>query len=303
MNAKRNRLLRPTPLHQGDTIGIVAPASPFDRGSFHQGVDVLQSLGFKVSVSRDLFEKEGYLAGSDDHRASLVNRFFADTSIRAVFCARGGFGSMRLLGRLDFDLIGEHPKILVGYSDITALLSAVYTRCGLMTVHGPVVTSLGSATQEDLDGLYAVLTGRGPVRRAPTSGVTLRSGIATGPVFGGNLTTLCHLVGTPYQPILGGHILLIEDRGEATYRIDRMLTQMKIAGCFDGVAGLCLGSFEDCGPVEDIFPIVTGIFEDMPIPILAGFRIGHGTHNEAIPLGVPATLDADNQSLVYHESY
>jgi len=289
----------PKCLQPGDTIGIIAPSSPFDRKAFDRGVEILGSLGFSVTVPPGLFQESGYLAGSDDHRASLVSRLFADGEIDAIFCARGGFGAMRILDRLDYDSIRRHPKILVGYSDVTALLSAIHERCGLVTFHGPVVSSLGVASRETLDGLRDAVTHPGNLRIVPDQGETLKPGAATGPVAGGNLTTLCHLIGTPFQPSYRGRLLLLEDRGETGYRIDRMLTQMKLAGCFDGLAGLLLGTFEDCGPAESIYAVVRDTFENDPVPILAGFSIGHGRHNQTVPIGMPATLDADDRSLVY----
>ena len=291
----------PERLRPGDRIGIIAPASPFDGGPFEQGVTVLESLGFDVFVSRDLFMKDGYLAGPDMHRADLVNRLFSDETIDGIFCARGGFGSMRMLEHLDFASIRENPKVLVGFSDVTALLSALYTSCRLVTFHGPVVTLLGGASRETIDALYAAVTFEGDPWIVMEDGVTVSPGSATGPVTGGNLTTLCHLIGTPFQPSYKGHLLFLEDRGEASYRIDRMLTQMKLAGCFNEVAGLFLGSFEECGSISDIIAIVRDIFSSNPIPIVAGFNIGHGTNHQTIPLGLPAILDADKQSLLYLE--
>ena len=301
LDVSLRRLLVPDPLRPGDRIGIVAPASPFDRGSFGQGVSVLESLGFSVSVSQDLFMKDRYLAGSDFHRADLVNRLFADETIDGIFCARGGFGSMRMLEHLDFGSIRENPKIFVGFSDITALLSAIYANCRLVTFHGPVVTLLGDASRQTIDALYAAVTFEGNLKVGVEDGVTVFPGSVTGPVTGGNLTTLCHLIGTPFQPRYKGHILFLEDRGEAGYRIDRMLTQMKLAGCFDGIVGLFLGSFEGCGSISDITAILKDTFRSNPIPIAAGFNIGHGTNHHTIPLGLPAILDADKPSLSYLE--
>ena len=296
-----SRLLVPDPLRSGDRIGIIAPASPFDRGLFEEGVSVLESLGFSVSVSQDLFMKDRYLAGSDLHRADLVNRLFVDETIDGIFCARGGFGTMRMLEHLDFGSIRENPKVLVGFSDITALLSAIYANCRLVTFHGPVVTFLRDASRQTLDALYAALTFEGDLKVRAEDGMTVFSGSATGPVTGGNLTTLCHLIGTPFQPRYRGHILFLEDLGEAGYRIDRMLTQMKLAGCFDEIVGLFLGSFEGCGSISDIITILKDIFSSNPIPIAAGFNIGHGTNHHTIPLGLPAILDADEPSLSYLE--
>jgi muramoyltetrapeptide carboxypeptidase len=251
-------------------------------------------------VTQDLFLKNGYFAGSDFQRAELVNRFFADNTIKAIFCAKGGFGSIRILPLLDFAAIGKNPKILVGFSDITALLAAVYIKCNLVTFHGPLVTTLGDSDQKTKDAMIVALSSDEKLAITPQKGITLQSGSASGPVLAGNLTTLCHLLGTPYERPLKGHILILEDRGEALYRLDRMLTQMKLAGCFKGLAGLALGSFEGCGSQKELHKVVRNIFNDDSIPIMAGLDIGHGTSNLTIPIGLTATLDADRQLLIFH---
>jgi len=299
MNVKKKITLVPARLKQGDTIGIVAPAGPFNTDKFYRGLEVLESMGFRTSVSDDLFIKKGYLAGPDAHRAELVNKFFADNKIKAIVCARGGFGSLRILPLLDYEAIQKNPKIFVGFSDISALLSVLYTKCGLVTFHGPMVTTLGDATQKTRDDMFLALTSEKNLEIRPIKGITIKPGKASGPVAGGNLTTLCHLIGTPFEPNFKGHILLLEDKGEASYRIDRLLTQMKIAGYLKGLAGLVLGSFEDCGIIDEIFRIVDNIFKDDSIPILAGFDAGHGNNNSTIPMGLKATLDADKHLLSF----
>lgn len=301
MEERHEPLIRPARLRPGDTIGIVAPASPFNEEAFGSGIAVLESMGFHVSVPEDLTYRKGYLAGSDTHRGEMVNRLFADPAIDAILCARGGFGSMRILTHLDFESIRAHPKILVGFSDVTALLSAVYERCRLVTYHGPVVALLGEASRKTRGSFYHALTAGESLMICPDEGSTLRPGSVTGPVSGGNLTTLCHLMGTPYQPSFYGHILMLEETGEKHYRIDRMLTQMRLAGSLDGVAGLILGAFDDCGDIEDVYRIVETIFKEDPIPMLAGLDFGHGKHNLTVPLGLAATLDADAQTLSYLE--
>lgn len=301
MDVKKKIPLIPARLTPGDTIGIVAPASPFDMEKFYSGINALESMGFRTFIPDDLFKKNGYLAGTDDHRANLMNGLFADRTIKGIVCARGGFGSIRILPLLDFETIRKNPKIFVGFSDISTLLSVLYTKCGLVTFHGPMVTTLGDADKKTKESIFSTFSSDMKLEITLKSGVTIKSGSASGPVSGGNLTTLCHLIGTPFEPSFKGHILLLEDRGEASYRIDRMLTQMKIAGCFEGLAGLALGTFEDCGTKNDIFSIVNNIFNGYTLPILAGFDVGHGKSNITIPIGVQATLDADRHILSYHE--
>jgi len=294
--------LFPLPLKPGDTIGIAAPASPFKKELFEKGIKTLESLGFHLSVPDEIFHRENYLGGSDTRRARTLNRLFADPDIKGIVCARGGYGAMRVLRFLDFASIRENPKMVVGFSDVSALLWALYRRCGLVTCHGPTVTTLAAADDATLRALTAVLFQDHPVKMHPRSGRTLQGGTAEGPVVGGNLTTLCHLTGTEDAPDFSGCILLLEDRGEAPYRIDRMLTQMRLAGCLKGVAGVVLGSFEACGRVDEVDRIVGEIFGESHIPVLAGFDVGHGKTNLAVPLGAEAMLDADRQTLSFQRS-
>jgi muramoyltetrapeptide carboxypeptidase len=293
--------LIPPRLRRGDTIGIVAPASHFDLGKFNRGIAVLESMGFNTSVPEKLFNKKGYFAGSDLDRAEMVNRYFADTTIKAIMCARGGYGSIRILSLLDYKIIQKNPKIFVGFSDVSALLSTLYSRCRLVTFHGPTVTTLGNTDNRTKDSLLSMITSGEKPEIAMESGITLKPGSASGPVLGGNLNTLCHLLGTRFQPDFKGSILFLEDRGEAAYRIDRMLNQMKLAGCFNGLAGFILGAFEDCGDTDDIIRIAGDIFKDYKIPMLAGLEVGHGKRNLAIPTGLNATLNADLKVLAFHE--
>jgi len=292
----------PARIKPGDTIGIVAPAGPFDRQTFLRGVRMIEDKGFKIFIPPGLSEKNRYLAGADKHRAQIVNQLFADNSIDAIICARGGYGSMRILPLLDFDTIKNNPKIFIGFSDITTLLSVLFTRCNLVTFHGPVVTSLVDASEETKLSLFSNLTSGSNPEVKLSDGITISPGVAAGEVCGGNLTMLCHLVGTPYAPDFENKILFLEDRAEAPYRIDRMLVHMELAGCFKGVSGIILGTFEECGPIEDVIKVIADLFETYPVPILAGLDAGHGIHNLTIPLGIKATLDADRHSLIYHRT-
>jgi muramoyltetrapeptide carboxypeptidase len=293
--------IRPPRLKPGDTIGIVAPASPFDQKIFTQGLHVLQSMGFRTRVPDEIFEKNGYLAGSDEHRAGLLMRLFEDQSVNALVCAKGGFGSLRILPLLDFDIIRKNPKVFVGHSDITALLATITVKSGLVSFHGPLVTTLANAPETTCSKLLAAISSNSIVELKPARGIALKAGSARGPVIGGNLTTLCHMLATPFAPRFENRILILEDRGEAHYRIDRMLFQMKLAGCFKGIAGLVLGSFEDCGSPDGIFKIFEEHFKDIPAPILAGFDVGHGPQNMTVPFGLDATLDADRHILAFDQ--
>jgi muramoyltetrapeptide carboxypeptidase len=302
MNPLNKKPIRPPRLKPGDTIAVVAPAGPFERKLFSKGLSTLESMGFQTWVPDEIFEKTGYLAGPDAHRAQLVNRLFKDPAINAIICARGGFGSLRILPLVDFDAIRTNPKIFMGYSDITSLLNTITARYGLVTFHGPVVTTLAEAPEFTRQSMLAAISSDAHLEVTPANGVTIKAGKAQNPIIGGNLTTLCHLLGTPFEPRLENHILLLEDRGEAHYRIDRMLFQMKLAGCFEGIAGLVLGSFENCGSLDGIYKIFEEHFKDISIPILGGFDVGHGEQNLTIPFGLDATLDTDKQILSFEQS-
>ena len=297
---KRGSPVIPHRLENGDTIGIVAPASPFDKDQFYSGVKLLESKGFKVRIPKKIFRKNGYFAGLDNQRAALIMELFNDPGIKAIFCARGGFGSMRILPLIDFGRIRNQPKILVGFSDVTALLAALYVQCDLVTFHGPVVASLPSIDEMSVGALIAAIAQETPVELSATKGEVIRSGIGVGPVLAGNLTTLCHLIGTPFQPVSSGHILLFEDRGEAPYRLDRMLTHLQLAGFLDEIAGAAFGYFEDCGNPKEFMRILTDRFKDAPYPVLTGIEFGHGKRNLTLPVGLEATLDANRGCLTYH---
>jgi muramoyltetrapeptide carboxypeptidase len=302
MNSKKKKLLIPARLKPGDKIGVVAPASPFDRKAFSQGLRVLEKMGFAPYVPEGVFEKKRYLAGTDAERAERINSLFRDKAVRAIICARGGYGSLRLLTLLDYKTIRKNPKVFVGFSDATALLTVFYNRCGLVGFHGPMVTTLATATQKARKALYGAVASAEKVRLTSQYAVVIQAGKASGPVIGGNLTTLSHLLGTPFAPVLKGHILILEEINEAPYRLDRMLMQMKLAGCFKGLAGLVLGSFKNCGKKKDVYEIAADIFRGAKFPILAGLDFGHVRGNLTIPVGLKATLDANANLLLFHDA-
>lgn len=302
MFSQNTDLLIPPRLLPGDTIGIVAPAGHFNTDTFLKGVTVLESMGFRVHIPDGVFRQSGYFAGTDSQRAGLLTRLFENDFIKAIVCARGGFGSIKILPLLDFERLRNHPKLFIGFSDISVLLNVLLEKVGLITFHGPVVTSLASATQKTKDTLLAAVSSERPLEIAVENPLCIHPGSASGPIKGGNLTTLCHLIGTPYMPSFKGHILLLEDRGEACYRIDRMLTQMKLARCLDGITGLVLGSFEDCGRMDELYGVIESVFNNFRIPILAGIDVGHGKHNITFPVGLEATLHADKGVLRFSTS-
>jgi muramoyltetrapeptide carboxypeptidase len=294
---------KPPRLKTGDTLGVVAPAGHFPPDEFKQGVSIIEKMGFKVKVPSKVHSVHGRFAGSDVQRAAIIHQMFTDPEVQGIVCARGGYGALRVLSRLDYDTIGQHPKCLIGFSDITALLGTLQQKVGLVVFHGPTVTTLPQADEQTRRSWQRALTTPDPVVMHADGGKVIYPGKAVGIVCGGNLTTLCHMLKTPFEPDLRERILVLEDRGEAPYRIDRMLTQLKLAGCFENLKGLCLGAFADCGAWDEVLAVVKDIFEDLPqVPILAGLPIGHQGPNLTLPLGLPATLDTDQQELRYHEA-
>jgi muramoyltetrapeptide carboxypeptidase len=263
----------------------------------------LEKFGLKVvmDVGSEDF-RPIYLAGSDDHRASRFNEFVQDPEIKAIFCARGGYGSLRILPELSYDRLRSTPKPLVGFSDITALLLACYRQTGLVCFHGPVVSTLATADPESVESLWTALNSTQPLELHFPKALCLRSGKTEGAVLGGNLTTLSHLLGTPFLPPLSGCILFLEDRGEPLYRLDRMLTQLIHAGHLGDVAGLILGDFSESGPRDELNELVQERLASASFPILSGVPVGHEQRNLTLPLGLPATLDAGAGTLTYHQA-
>jgi muramoyltetrapeptide carboxypeptidase len=289
----------PPRLQSGDTVAVAAPSGLFDRDALQSGLRLLESAGLKVIVPEEVFIASGRFAGDDHQRADLVMRLAADAQVKAICCIRGGYGAMRILPLLDYEALRRRPIILIGFSDITALLLAVHRTCGLVTYHGPLVTSLAQSDTETKDAFFQALFQASPSPLKARQGGTIKTGRATAPVLAGNLTTLNHLLGTAYQPRFEGRILLLEDRAEAPYRIDRMLTQMKLAGCLDGIVGLGLGSFESCGAEQRLFEIVKDLFREKDLPILARLPFGHGSRNMTLPIGQTATIDTDRRTVSF----
>jgi muramoyltetrapeptide carboxypeptidase len=291
----------PRLLSRGDVVRVIAPASPFDPELLAQGLVALRDrLGFVPRHREDMFTRRRYLAGDDARRADEWREAVADPEARAIFCARGGYGTMRILPAVDPAPLLAAPKILVGFSDITAI-HAVLNRAGLATVHGPVLTQLGRAPQAAVDHLAALLT-RAPAADpsappAPGAGLegtaVVRPGVVEGPVLGGSLTLLAHLCGTAFQPSLAGAILAIEDVDEKPYRLDRYLTQLRLAGALQGVAGIALGQFTQCDAlgVEGV-EVMRDWAAELGVPAALGFPFGHEDANFALPLGARARLVA-----------
>jgi muramoyltetrapeptide carboxypeptidase len=284
---------------KGDTLGVVAPSSPFDKEAFYKGLSLIKSMGFQVRVPDEIWEQEAYLAGSDETRAMVFNRMFSDPDIKAVVCARGGYGALRMLKHVDFEKIRNAPKPLIGFSDVTVLLTVLNRRCGLIPYHGPMVCSIGQSDEASVRGFERILCDGPSGTLEARQGRIISGGRADGILYGGNLASLCHLLGTEYEPDFRDGILMIEDVGEAPYRLDRMLTQMKYAGLFDGLRAVVGGTFERCGDARQVEDIFRNTFVEFGIPVVMDFPFGHGTENQPFPVGVHAELDADLLKVTY----
>jgi len=284
----------------GDRVAVIAPASPFDRESFEVGLSAIATR-YEVSYDPTLFDRHRYLAGSDERRLAELNSALADPAIKAVFCARGGYGAMRLLPRLASPPAPLKP--LIGFSDITAIHLWLQQQ-GYMSVHAPVITQFGKQSAEVQQRLFTTLESSDPP--PPLQGdATFVPGIAVGPLLGGNLSVLTRLLGTPYLPSFEGAVLLLEDVAERPYRVDRMWTHLELAGVLRQIRGIVLGEFASCEERNASFTsadILRELAAAAGIPCAAGFQIGHGEINQAVPLGVRVELNADTQTLTFLQS-
>jgi muramoyltetrapeptide carboxypeptidase len=296
------RFQPPPALHPRDRVAVIAPASAFDRPSFEAGLALIGER-YRAGYGPGVFERHRYLAGDDARRLGELTAALSDPDIRAVFCARGGYGAMRLLARLAAARPPGPPKLLVGFSDITALHLWLQT-LGRISVHGPVLTQLGRLPPGTCERLFSVLESTSPAP-ALRGTLTCVGGVAEGPLLGGNLSVVTRLIGTPFMPELDGAILLLEDQGERPYRLDRMWTHLQLAGVFDRVRGMVLGSFTGCEEKDAPYrstEVLRELARATGLPCAAGFPIGHGEVNEPVPLGVRVRLDADAPSLSFLEA-
>ena len=293
------RPILPPRLRRGDTIGLVCPAGPVrEVARLQAGIRLIVDQGFAVKLSGPVEPREGYLADTDEQRAAHLHRLWADEEVRAILAVRGGYGCLRLAGLLDWELLARTPKWLIGFSDVTLLLNTLFHRCGLVSVHGPVATSLARSDEQSLVSLFTLLTGTLEERIRPRGLEVLRGGTGRGPLVGGNLTTLVHLLGTPWDHSWDGCILLLEDTNEPLYRLDRMLTQLALAGRFERLGGLILGDFDLAGTDslaglrlrEAVWARVLELVGP-GFPVWADFPAGHRTANLALPIGMEAVLE------------
>lgn len=294
-------IVLPPRLAQGDKVGICAPAGAIDDlAEIHTFTQVLKNLGFRVKVSEHASGKFGYFSGEDKERAADFMELICDEEIKGIFALRGGWGCARMLPHLDFDIIARNPKVIVGFSDITTLLNAITSRTGIVTFHGPS----GNSSWNDYSINYlskTVMKNRPAFYRNEGSDapiITYRSGKATGQLYGGNLSVIASLIGSEYLPDWKGKILFLEDVNEEPYRIDRMLTQLELAGVLKDLAGVVLGGFRKCEAEEidrsfTLEEVFAQHFSERPYPVYYGAQIGHIQNKFTLPVGLEAEMDAD----------
>ena len=298
--AQLQRTLPPA-LGPGARVALIAPAGPLrGESDVECGIANARALGWEPVVGKHVLRRTGYFAGTDAERLADLNAALRDPRIDAVWCLRGGYGCMRLLDAVDFDALRATPRTLIGFSDITALHAAIGTRASLVTMHGPVARNpLGDFSRGSLV--------RAVARREDSCGTAddariLRGGRAEGRLAGGNLALVAALAGTPWAPDLRDTILVLEDVNEAIYRVDRMMMQLRLAGMLDGVRGIAFGQCTDCPEQSDdgartLDDVLSEHAEWLGIPCIAGIPMGHVDDQWTIPLGAPATLDADARAL------
>ncbi|WP_060484187.1 LD-carboxypeptidase [Pseudomonas sp. NBRC 111123] len=293
----------PKALAASACFAIVAPAGPA-RLDAQKAAQWFAERGYRCRIYPGVHQAEGYLAGSDEQRLADLHAAFADPAVDAILCMRGGYGSMRLLDRLDFDLIRRNPKPLVGYSDITALHTAIYQRTGLITFHGAMLNAdlLGAKLQPTESSLLVQLggllrEGEEIVHPADFALSCVVPGVASGRLLGGNLSMLGATLGTVAEIDTRGCILFIEDVNEPLYRVDRLLTQLRLAGKLEGIKGVLAGDFAGIS-VAALAPLLEETFGPLGVPVLAGWRSGHCDPNVCLPLGALVRLDSEKQTLV-----
>jgi muramoyltetrapeptide carboxypeptidase len=288
------------------TIALIAPAGPAELDA-EKAAQWVRNRGYNLRIFPGVFERDGYLAGSDDTRLNDLHAAFADPDIDAIFCLRGGYGTPRLLDRLDFGLLRDNPKPFVGYSDLTAVHLAISRYAGFVTFHGPMfkVDLLGDKQQPTESSLFSMLRGQlgvGSVLAHPVAYplTTIAPGIACGRLLGGNLSMIAAVMGTAFEIDAEGIILLIEDVNEPIYRIDRLLTHLRLAGKLAQVAGVLVGDVAGVDKVA-LEQLLKQTFEPLCIPVLAGWRSGHCDPNLTLPMGALVRLDAGEQRVVLEQ--
>lgn len=296
-------------LKYGDTIGLIGPSGAVrTEGAIEKAAAEIERMGFRVRMGESCGKVYGYLSGMDEVRARDVNAMFMDDEIDAILCVKGGYGTMRMLDLLDYEAIKAHPKIFIGYSDITAMHIAMLEKSELITFHGPMALSWEDGPLDAFthDSLFNTLMNERPAGEILNpegyGRKTVNPGCCEGQLVGGNLSLIVGLLGTPYELNTKGRILFIEDVGEKTYAIDRMLTHLRLAGKFDDCAGVVLGDFKNCemeypGYSFTLEEIVRDVVAPCKKPVFSGLQSGHCTPKITLPFGVSCRMDADKCTL------
>jgi len=303
-------LIRPPKLSAGSRVALIAPAGPLlERDDLVRAEALCRALGYEPALGKNAYNRLGYLAGSDDDRIADLNWAIQDSSISAIWCIRGGYGVTRILDRVDYQAMARQPKPLIGHSDVSALLNAVTTTSGVVTFHGPVArAAMPGFSRSHFELVLTRADSAGRLGRLPQPDgvlipqehrlVTLQGGTAEGPLFGGNLTLLQCLIGTPWFPDLSGAILFLEDVGEQLYRVDRSLAHLRAVGALGRLAGVVIGRFTELERAGrdgalGFDQVLATYFAPLSIPVAYGFPIGHIDAQWTLPLGIRARLDAD----------
>jgi muramoyltetrapeptide carboxypeptidase len=314
----RTFIIKPGRLNEGDTLGLIAPGSFISQDELNDSISNLEELGFKVKFNKSILDKHGYLAGTDSIRANDINLMFADKQVNGIICARGGYGCNRLLPFIDYNNIKNNPKVLCGYSDITSLISAIFAKTGLVGFHGPVGISTFNEFSVNYFKDVLMNSQNGVVLKSAIEDsdssdydrYTIRGGTAEGILVGGNLSIITSLLGTPYDMNYDNKIIYLEEVGEEPYRVDRMLTELMLAGKFKHAAGIAIGVFNNCEPKKrnasfsTSFSLKEVLFDrlfNLGIPVVYGLSFGHITNKFTLPTGINAKLDVTEQTLTLLE--
>ena len=298
-------MIKPPALKLGAIIGIVSPSSWIDTNDLNTAKTIFENKGYNLVLGESVFLKDGTYAGKPEQRANDINGMFANKNIDAIICARGGYGANRVLSLLDYDLIRKNPKIFIGYSDITAFLTSITQQTGLITFHGPMLSSFKNGNVEyNLTLMEKVTSGVNNIVIKPPSELPIRilkSGKAEGQLWGGNMCLLINRLGTSDQLKTDGVILFLEDIGEYLYAFDRMLFHMKEAKMFQNIKGLIVGEFKNMKDQDIPFgkstdEIIMDVCDDLDIPIVSNFPCGHGISQATLPISAPVQLNTESNS-------
>ena len=306
-----NKTIKPHRLQQGDTVAITSPAGAvWDEKQLIIFENILQTIGFKVILGKTLYQKFGYFSGTDEFRANELTSFFENTDIKGIFCMKGGWGCARILDKLNFDIIKNNPKLLIGFSDITTLLNGIYKKTGLVTFHGPVgnsgwndftTTAFKKIIMENNTAEISLTAGE------KDSWQCITKGIAQGELIGGNLTVLSGIIGSSYIPDFKGKILFLEEAKEEPYSIDRMLTQLKLCGALDKINGFIFGKCNKCDAEDPqkaftFMEVLEQHIKPLGIPAISGASFGHTENKLTIPIGIMAELNTEKGILKLMET-